>query len=56
MSVLWLLLRSREGYRVLSFIMDHDPPAWWLNVQSELRLAILARDIFKQLEPVMRDG
>ena len=54
LSVLWMLLRSREGYRVLSFIMADDPPDWWLVFQNERQLAALALNIFKQLEGAVK--
>src|SRR5687767_5849759 len=28
-SILWQLLRTDEGRRVLEFIMQDDAPAWW---------------------------
>lgn len=52
-TVLRDLLRSTEGFRVLKAILDPAPPQWWRNVQSELRLAVLARSIFNQLETEM---
>jgi hypothetical protein len=42
MSVLWLLLRSREGARVEAFIMDHEPPDWWLEDERHRRMGAAA--------------
>lgn len=33
MSVLWLLLRSREGGKVIAFIQNHEPPSWWVETE-----------------------
>lgn len=49
----WLvvvLLRSKEGFRVLTWLMSDNPPDWWWSFQQERKLAAIARDIFKRLE------
>ena len=48
MSVLWLLLRSREGYRVLRFIMESgEPPDWWLNTERHRHLGAAVEQLVK---------
>lgn len=47
------MLRSDHGYRVLSWIMRDDPPEWWSVLQQELKVAALAREVWKQLDGVM---
>ena len=37
-TVLRDLLRAREGYLVLKFIMKDNPPDWWLNVEHHRRI------------------
>ncbi len=54
-SILRDLLRGNEGYRVLTWIMAATPPAWWLNVQSELRVAKAYRDVKPKLREIF-DG
>lgn len=49
MSVLWLLLTSREGYRVLSYIADSAKPDWWTVFKRERELAALATEIFERV-------
>lgn len=51
-SILWLLIRSKEGFRVVRYI-GHGA-VWMDNLRSELRLAADARKIFSQLETVMK--
>lgn len=48
-SVLWLLIRSREGDRVVSFINEctGKPPSWWLSRQRALTVAVLAERFCK---------
>jgi len=37
-TVLRDLLRAREGYLVLKFIMKDNPPDWWVNVEHHRRI------------------
>jgi len=52
--VVFDLLRGREGFRFLAAIMAGSTVTWWIVLQHERHLARLARDIFSQLETVMR--
>jgi hypothetical protein len=43
------LIRSVEGYRLLSRIMRDDPPDWWRNMQRLLALAAIAEEFFERM-------
>ena len=53
-SVLRDLLRGDEGFRVLTYVMHGSAVTWWAVVQHERELAAMARNIFNQLETVMK--
>jgi hypothetical protein len=49
-SILWMLIRSKEGFRVIRYISEHGRPSeWWLVRERERELAAMAIEIFERL-------
>lgn len=49
-SVLRDLLRSNEGYRVLSHIMRDRPPSWWVELERLKRNGERALDFARSID------
>lgn len=52
-SILWMLIASKEGWRVVNFI--GGGAVWMESLRQERKLAALARSIFDQLGEAVRE-
>jgi hypothetical protein len=52
-SITWMLIASKEGWRVVNYI--GGDATWMVGLRRERELAVIARQIFGQLREVMQE-